>query len=273
MRFIYSIFILLIFFEIAGCRSTRKIEVAISKKDTAQVVVLSDDHKADSIRFIHETFQKIEENRIDFRSFSAKLKVNYQVSDGRNNEFNAYVNVRKDSVIWIMIHAALGFEAFRVMITPDSVKVLNRLEKIYQARSVSYLQDIVNIPINFHTLQDLLVGNPVYLDSNIVFYKKGPTSLLLMSLGDIFKNYITLSLEDYSLLHCKLDDVDIMRARTCELTYAGYDIRNKTRFSTYRQISVASEKSKVDIQLNFKQYNFNETLSFAFPIPKNYKRN
>jgi hypothetical protein len=172
----------------------------------------------------------------------------------------------------MLVSAALGYEAFRVLITPDSVKVLNRQEKILQARSVGYLQEVVHIPISFRTLQDLLVGNPVYLDSNIVFYKKEASTLLLLSLGDIFKNYMTLKSDDFSLLHSKLDDVDIMRARTCELNYAGYDLRDWVRFSTYRQISVASEKSKVDIQLNFKQYNFNESLSFPFPIPKNYKR-
>src|ERR1700733_4543329 len=130
-----------------SCRSTRKIQVAISKKDTAQVVLLADDHKADSIKFIQETLQKIKDNRIDFKTFSAKIKVNYQVSDGGNNDFTAFVNVRKDSVIWILIHAALGFEAFRVMITPDSVKVLDRLEKVLKVRSVNYLKDVIHIPI------------------------------------------------------------------------------------------------------------------------------
>ena len=92
-----------------------------------------------------------------------------------------------------------------------------------------------------------------------------------MSVGDIFKNYITLNRDDYSILHSKLDDVDFLRARTCELTYAGYDARDNRRFSTYREITMA-EKSKLEIELNFKQYGFNEPLSFPFTIPKNYQR-
>jgi hypothetical protein len=97
MKGIYYLIIGSILISTVGCRSTRKIQVAISKKDTAQLVVLADDPKADSIRFIRETFQKIEENRIDFKTFSAKIRVNYQVSDGRNYDFNAFVHVRKDS--------------------------------------------------------------------------------------------------------------------------------------------------------------------------------
>jgi outer membrane lipoprotein-sorting protein len=46
---------------------------------------------------------------------------------------------------------------------------------------------------------------------------------------------------------------------------------NGIRFATERQISV-SERSKLDVDMNFKQFSFNETLDFKFPIPKNYKR-
>jgi hypothetical protein len=88
--------------------------------------------------------------------------------------------------------------------------------------------------------------------------------------GDLFKNYLTLN-GDNTLRHCKLDDVDPMRARTCDLTYGDYEQRDTLRFSTYRKISVA-EKTKVDIELGYKQFKFNENLSFSFTIPKNYRR-
>ena len=69
----------------------------------------------------------------------------------------------------------------------------------------------------------------------------------------------------------KLDDMDEFRSRTCYLTYSEYENKKGPNFSTKRTINVA-EKKKLDIKLNFKQYEFNETLSFPFSIPKNYKR-
>ena len=39
---------------------------------------------------------------------------------------------------------------------------------------------------------------------------------------------------------------------------------------TILKISV-SEKSKLDIYLEFKTYEFNAPLTYTFPIPKNYK--
>jgi hypothetical protein len=260
---------------LAGCRSTKKIQKVITSQpqiDTVKAVVATEDPKADSIRFMKNVFQRIQANRIEYKTFSAKIKVHYQESDGKDNDFTAYLLMIKDSIIWVRISSTIiDYEAFRLMITPDSVKLINRLDKTYQLRSANYLQEVIHIPLDFKTLQDLLIGNPVYLDSNVVYYKKEQNHILLMSVGNLFKNYVTINNNNYTLQHSKLDDVDVTRARTCEITYSDYDPLDSTFFSTYRQVSV-TEKSSVDIQLNFKEFNFNKQLPIAFKIPKNYKR-
>jgi len=264
----------LLFIIFPACRSAKKIQTAIAKKDTVveQKIVAPDvDLKADSIRFINDVFARIERQHIDFNTFSAKVKVHYEGSDGKDYEFNAFIRMQKDKIIWVSINALLGLEAFRAIITPDSVKVVDKLQKVVQLRSVSYLKEITHIPFDFQTLQELIIGNPIYLDSNIVFYSKNENGVSLMSVGQLFKHYITVNGGDYTLKHSKLDDVDVLRARTCDLTYGDYEKKDTIRFSTYRKISVA-EKSRLDIELDFKQFNFNDPLSFPFSIPKNYKR-
>ncbi len=89
----------------------------------------------------------------------------------------------------------------------------------------------------------------------------------LLSIGDWFKNLITVNENDKNIQHSKLDDVDVNRNRTCDLTYSDYENKKGVNFSTNRKITVA-EKSKLDIRLDFKQYDFNETLSFPFPFLK-----
>jgi hypothetical protein len=262
----------------AGCRSTKKIQKVIAAPSTRKDSVISaapvtppEDRHADSLRTIQQTVSGLTRNRIDFQTFSARMHVHYEGGDGKDYEFNAFIHIKKDSLIWVSINAALGIEAFRLLITPDSVKVLDKLKKIVRLRSVSFLQEEIHLPVDFRTLQDLLLGNPIYLDTtNILFYKKDPSGISLLSVGELFKNYMTLN-GDNTLRHCKLDDVDPFRARTCDLTYGDYEQRDSLRFSTYRKISVA-EKTKVDIELGYKQYKFNEPLSFSFNVPKNYRR-
>ena len=261
-----------------GCRSTKKIRKAMaapSRKDTVAAVVTKappEDLKADSIKFIQQMMDRVGAARIDFRTFSARMKVHYEGGDGKDYEVNAILHVKKDSLIWVSVNAALGIEAFRLLITPDSVKILDKLKKVVRLRSVSFLQDAIHLPVDFKTLQDLLVGNPIFLDTaNIIFYKKEASGLSLLSIDSLFKNYVTLNPADYTLRHSKLDDMDPLRARTCDLTYGDYELRDTIHFSTYRKISVA-EKAKVDIEIEYKQYKFNENLSFPFSIPRNYKR-
>src|SRR5215213_958551 len=136
------VFIAALLSILAGaCRSTKKIQTAISKKDTTQIVRV-DNNKFDSSRYIREVYTGILRNHIDFNTFSAKVKVDYRGGDGKNYDFNAFLRVRKDSVIWVSINAALGIEAFRILITPDSVKVLNKLDRVAQLRTMAYLKEI-----------------------------------------------------------------------------------------------------------------------------------
>jgi hypothetical protein len=47
--------------------------------------------------------------------------------------------MKKDSLIWISVNGALGIEGMRVLIDKDSVRILNKLDKEYQVRSLEYL--------------------------------------------------------------------------------------------------------------------------------------
>jgi Domain of unknown function (DUF4292) len=270
-------FVVIVILGIAetSCRSAKKITTAISKKDTTYRKIdtaTAEDLHADSLKYIHQLYSHIKSNNIDCNTFSAKLKVHYEATDGKDYEFNAFIRIQKNKKIWISINATLlGIEAFRALITPDSAKVLNKLDKIYQQRSIGYLQEITHLPFDFNVLQSLILGNPIYLDSNILYYLKDLQGISVLSVGPVFRNYLTLN-NDLSLRHSILDDVDQMKDRSCDLTYGDYEKTDTVLFSTYRKI-VVSEKGRLDVEMSFKNIRFNENLDFPFSIPKNYKRN
>lgn len=267
-----TLFIIAIITIIASCRPTRKIQTAIAKKDTVDTVKNPGPIATaeDSMRIIRESYSVLQKQKINFTTFAAKIDVDYVGGDGKKENANANLRMYKDSVIWISLTGLFGIEGLRAYITKDSIKVINKLDKIYTARSVAYVQEVTGLPLDLQSLQELIIGNPVFVDTNIPSYTKNANGLSLLSVGVWFKNLITLS--DGLLRHSKLDDVDISRSRTCELSYDDYENKKGVTFSTKRRITV-SEKSKLDIKLDFKSYNFNETLSFPFSVPKNYTRN
>jgi hypothetical protein len=258
---------------LTSCRSTKKIQTAIAKKDTVAVVnVPAGPSRNDTVRMIKETLSRVDSNRIDFRTYSAKVNVDYTGGDGKKYNVNANIRMLKDSAIWVSVNAILGIEAMRLFITKDSVKLLDKLNKTFTNRSVDYLREVTSLPLNLYTLQDLIIGNPVFLDPNVVSYSISNNQIALLSLGDIFKNLITVDANDKTLLHSKLDDVNPGRNRTADLTYSDYESKRGKPFSTKRRIVVA-EKNRLDVKLDFKQYDFDQEVSFPFSIPKNYSRN
>jgi hypothetical protein len=255
-----------------SCRSTKKIQTAISKIDSAVVVngPTPEELHADSMRVISETYKRLMNNRIAFESFSAKIKVDMEDKEGKKSDFNAFLRLRRDSALWVSVNVALGIEAFRVLITPDSVKVLNKLDKLVQVRSVESLQEITHLPFSFTELQNVIIGNPIFIDSTIISYKNNEQTISLFAIGEVFKHMLTVSKEDFTMLNSKLDDVDANRARTCLVEYGNYQRVNDYLFSTLRTINV-TEKTKLVLQLDYKQFAFNEVLTYPFSVPKNYK--
>lgn len=265
--FLYTIVLLSIF---AGCRPAKKvqrIEQSLSKKDTTVTIIVKP--TIDSFSIVKNIVDSLNKQRIEFNTFSGKMKVEYQGKDG-GDQATAYVRIQKDSIIWMSLTGALGIEGYRLMINKDSFMLMNKLQKTVQYRSINYLKEITEVPFDFFSLQDLIIGNPVFVDSNVVSYKNNSTELLVLMVGSIFKNLLTIENDNLQIRHSKLDDVNPIRNRTCDLTYDNYEPNGDFNFSTKRRISVA-EKSKLDIDVEFKQYSFNKPQDYPFNIPKNYK--
>lgn len=257
-----------------SCSPAKKIQTTIPEKDTIAVAVIvpTGDPRQDSVVFIKKIYKQVLDNHINFTTFSAKVDVDYKDTDGKEYNITAHLRMYKDSVIWFSVTGALGIEGLRAYITADSVKLLDKQNKEYVARSLSYLQDVIALPLDLVSLQDLLLGNPVFLDSTIISYSQSGNSISLLSKGEFIKNSFTIDETGKLVQSSKLDNVDEGQNRSCFLTYAEYQNKAGVNFSTKRTINV-TDKKKLDIKLDFRQYAFNEKLSFPFSVPKNYQRN
>lgn len=100
--------------------------------------------------------KQIEE--FDFIYLSAKAKVSYK--DFQQN-FKSSVDIRlkKDSAIWLSFRPLLGVEAMRVLITKDSVKILDRLKGETYLYSIKTLSRSIQFNLEFSMLQAAITGN------------------------------------------------------------------------------------------------------------------
>lgn len=264
---------LLLIVLVASCRSARKISSELSTKDSTTKIV--NPLESDSATRVLNAMTKIKGDRIDFTTFSSKLKINYEGKDkngkDQQHDLNGVIRMQKDSVIWISVIAPLvGIEVLRLKITPDTVSILDKMANTVQYKKFEYLQEVAKLPINFSDLQDLLIGNPVFLDSNIVAYSENDTYTSFTTLGKEFKNFSTFINPGLNLQRTKLDDVDVTSSRSADLIYDQYQPNDNKMFAEKRRISLA-DKNRTNIELEFKQPQFNTPVNFPFSVPDKYK--
>ena len=273
---IASVFISLLVILFA-CRPAKKIQrtsetISNSKIDTTRLLTSSAAKTVDSAQLIKDVFDKVLKNKINFTTFNAKVKAAYKSNEG-DQDATAYIRLKKDSAIWLSMRGPLGIEGFRILITKDSVKVINLLKKNVQFRSISLLHEFTGIPLDFSALQDLIVGNPVFIDSNIQSYNTdNEKHLQVLLLGSFFKNLITVDTANHKILYSNLEDINQQTRRNCNISYSNYENSSSVIFSTKRNITVETGQSNSDINLDFKQYSFNQPVTFPFTVQANYKR-
>jgi len=93
-----------------SCRPTKKvqsIQTAITKKDTAQVVIVKENPVVDSVAIVKDILKRITQQKIDFKTFNAKIKVEYNGQEESQN-VTAYLSIVKDSIIYVQIKGFLG---------------------------------------------------------------------------------------------------------------------------------------------------------------------
>jgi len=267
---IFSIVILLL----TSCSTSRKVQViqdALSKKDSINTQLISEKIKVDSGLIVKEIVEKITSTKLLFNTMNAHIKVDYQTVD-RSDAFITNISIEKGKAIYITARGAMGVIGLKAKITKDSVLIYYPLSKKVEKRPLFYLQEVFKIPLTYTILEDLIVGNPIFMEySDVVNYKMNNNKLQVGMAGKLFKNLITLSEDNIKVLHLKLDDINVNQNRTCDITYSNHVPSLQNQFPMSREIAISSQ-SRIEIHMEVKDYTFDDPLKYTFVIPKQGKR-
>ncbi len=209
------------------------------------------------------------QNEIDYKTFSGKAKMHY-ASNEQKNDLVAHIRISKDSAIWVNVTAAAGMVSVaRIFITPDSLLLLNYLQKEVHKLAIADANKLLPFPVNFSLMQNLLIGN---------LLKKGGTPQNATDFGGTW----TLSMEDtdmYQQIGFNKADSTIrsMQMRTKDdsvqamMQYGVYENTDGRKFATERVISISNKGEPHYLDMNFNKAEFDQPLDMPFNIPKNYK--
>ncbi|MBW6460480.1 MAG: DUF4292 domain-containing protein [Bacteroidales bacterium] len=230
-------------------------------------------------------YSKLRENEFSFDWFSARIDASYYEKRS-SSDFKGQIRIRKDSLIWLSVSPALGIELFRLELTTDSVKYVNRVAKEYFAGDYALVSRFMQINIDFDILQALILGNDFQnfengsfraaVDSRNYrltttgrrkvrkeFEAAGSSSVLLLQ---------NIWLDPQSFKIIKLDVKEYMKEnRKLEAQYSGFIRQDNQYFPTTLRFYITAEQN-ANIKLTYNRPSLNEPMTFPFTIPDNYKR-
>lgn len=256
-----------------SCRSTRTITRATFPSDTTAKSKDSLSREKE-IALAKSIIEKVNANRVTYKTFTAELKMDYEDDKGKKmNNLGVNIRMQYDSVIWIRISGPLNVEGARVLVTKDSIKIVNRLEGTVTLRSADEAQELLKLSMDFATLQDLIVGNPVFLSDSITNIITTQSVISFASVQERLTSLFNVFADDYVLQQCKITekDNDSATPRTGELTYGDHKTVSGRKFAFQRRI-YAEDKSVVKVALDFKKVEFDNAQTFPFPVPSRYTR-
>ncbi len=152
---INAVYLMVLLLALTGCRAKKAILPVVPEaaESPSAPPPAPDNTKKNKLKSINES-------DMVFSTLAVKSKAVLSIND-KSNDVNMNFRIKNNEVIWVSVTALAGLEVARALITPDSVKILNRLDNIYIKKPFSYIYEFTNERINFRTLQSVLVGNTI----------------------------------------------------------------------------------------------------------------
>lgn len=135
-----------IVFIISSCRTSKSIintGGSVSKKSQEQLIV------------------DLLEGELKYKTISGKISLELIAGNKTSGmKVNSHLKIIKDNIIQLSIRAPfINMEVFRVNLTPDSIVIIDRLNKQYSAENFKKLTEQKKIQFNYNNLQSLLTNS------------------------------------------------------------------------------------------------------------------
>lgn len=275
-RKIFSVVCLMIVVvAMASCRGGKKAtrkkivvdSTAVTQRDILSTTNGINPEKAKLINALKPLWAK----EIHYADFSGKAKCRY---DGKGNkqEFTANIRMKEGKVIWVSVTALGGIvQVARILITPDSFKLVNYLENSYMLMPLSDAKKVLPIPVDFSILQNLIIGNVLKKDGEFKDATDFGGSLSVQVEDSELAQQATYNKTDSTLRSLQMIAKNSAGSSGI-IQYGNYEQRSGFAFPMSRSVNVNNNGEQYFLEMNFVNADLDRAVEYPFSIPKNYER-
>jgi Domain of unknown function (DUF4292) len=202
-----------------------------------------------------------------WQTFKCKAKVRYE-NDKDDQSFSANLRLIRDSATWASVIVLL--EAARVIITPDSSKIMDRLKDKYYVLNNATAQKDLGLPVAAQDIQQLLLGGIPMQGFRQRVAKITANSFGFYAISNGPKATIVFN-KDSTLRSVYIRGNNKQGYFTLKCLYDNYEPTEHGPLSTKRQITSFVNGVTTRINLDINKYEFDVPCEVPFEIPKKFK--
>ncbi len=230
-------------------------------------------------------FNKLKENELRFDWLSAKYSLDLLI-DKKKTSFSGQMRMRKDSAIWISLSPALGIEMARILISEDSIKFINRINKTYFIGDYAMVNRMLGTNIDFDIIQSLLIGNDLTnyeegkfrasYDSkeyHLVTAGRAKLKKYVRNKDDeerIYIQNIYLNPESFKITSMKVKEIK-KESIKLDALYSDFEYVSGQLFAHHVVYDIAAD-SPILTEVDYSRVDINEKQRFPFKISSKYAR-
>ncbi len=246
-----------------------------------QKKVLKEELKEHGFEYLYD---KMLDNQMNFNSLNAKFTLVYEQDKNKTN-LRGQLRISNDSMMWLSFTPALGIEAARVLLTNDSVKFINRLNKTYFEGEYNLVDSVLNTTIDYSLLQSMIVGNDLTQYDVNKFRSNVDNGLYRLTIRErrkikrfmrkgefdtrVLVQQIWLNPENYRIARIDVKEQGETENHKLRVFYDDYIEVNGQLFPSKMRIEIVSNKT-ILIDVDFNKVEIDEHLKFPFNIPSKY---
>lgn len=213
----------------------------------------------------------IKAQQLNFNTFSAKANAELSI-DGDKNDVTLNIRIARDKKIWVSVikTVLIDIDLARVLITPDSIFLVNKWEKTYVRKPFSFIHTYGGKQFNYKTLESLLVGNAlleILNDKSTAIQKDNSNTILSGSLQNVV--YKLLLGGDMRVAQLNLSNP--AEAQTLQVNDKEFIQVGSKIVPSRIDIQSAIKEKKIKVNLQYSKVDFDQQLDFPFNIPESYK--
>lgn len=277
--------VLLFAIGFSSCKTTRKLP-SVTAKPISTTKLL----------------RNVEENAFDYENFSVK-RMNCQFSSNRSStSFRVNLKAARDKEILVSI-SKLNIPVGRVLLTPDSVKYVNYIDRNYFVDDYRYLSSFLNIDLDFATIQSIISNNAFsyrngpkendfktfdsYIESGMYVLQsenerkafriaeKGRTGRIDRRMKRLEDEALILQKMYFNPVNfalTKLLIVDRTDNRKMEMEFDEFVKVDNKDYPGFISMNFVSEEQEVSLKINLNGFSTEKLGPINFAIPEKYKK-